>query len=217
VPSRASAVRELQLAQHRRHVALHRGSRDDQRVGDLRVRQVPADRLCCIEPSLVILTRDLPGTEAPAPRAGPLDGGSRAPAEPSGPSRKPVDRRSCGQDHRRSVNATVPFRDHRCRQPGGRAEELTQRRHEVPAGQPVQVEQRQHLADLRGLAAPGGRTAEENRRRSPVSGSTRRSLTRGAITSTAPALVRTSRGWWLPLRTTSRRPCPSRSAANRAM
>jgi hypothetical protein len=35
----------------------------------------------------------------------------------------------------------------------------------------------------------GGRIAEENRRRSPVSGSMRRSLTRGAVTSTAPALV----------------------------
>jgi hypothetical protein len=40
----------------------------------------------------------------------------------------------------------------------------------------------------------GGRIAEENLARSPVSGSTRRSLTRGATTSTAPALVRTSRG-----------------------
>jgi hypothetical protein len=48
----------------------------------------------------------------------------------------------------------------------------------------------------------GGRIAEENRRRSPVSGSMRRSLTRGAVTSTAPALVSTSRGWWQPLRTT---------------
>ncbi len=40
----------------------------------------------------------------------------------------------------------------------------------------------------------GGRIAEVNRRRSPVSGSTRRSLTRGTVTSTAPALVSTSRG-----------------------
>jgi hypothetical protein len=30
-------------------------------------------------------------------------------------------------------------------------------------------------------------------------------LTRGATTSTAPAGVSTSRGWWVPLRTTSRR------------
>ena len=56
------------------------------------------------------------------------------------------------------------------------------------------------------LRHQGGRIAEENRRRSPVSGSVRRSLTRGATTSTAPALVSTSRGWWEPLRTTSRRP-----------
>jgi len=39
----------------------------------------------------------------------------------------------------------------------------------------------------------GGRIAEENRTRCPVSGSVRRSLTRGALTSTAPALVSTSR------------------------
>jgi hypothetical protein len=41
----------------------------------------------------------------------------------------------------------------------------------------------------------GGKIAEENRIRSPVAGSVRLSLTRGAITCTAPALVRTSRGW----------------------
>lgn len=51
----------------------------------------------------------------------------------------------------------------------------------------------------------------------PVSGTTRLSLTRGAVTSTAPALVSTSRGWCDPLRTTSRRPCSSRSPANSAM
>jgi hypothetical protein len=44
--------------------------------------------------------------------------------------------------------------------------------------------------------AHGGRIAEENRRRSPVSGSVRLSLTRGAVTSTAPALVTTWRGSW---------------------
>jgi predicted amidohydrolase len=37
---------------------------------------------------------------------------------------------------------------------------------------------------------------EENRFRSPVSGSVRLSLTRGTVTSTAPALVSTSRLWW---------------------
>jgi hypothetical protein len=65
--------------------------------------------------------------------------------------------------------------------------------------------------------AQGGKIAEENRRRWPVSGSTRRSLTRGATTSTAPAEVRTSRGWWQPLRTTNRRPCSSRSPLNWAI
>jgi hypothetical protein len=34
------------------------------------------------------------------------------------------------------------------------AQELLQRRDEVPAGQPVQIQQRQHLADLRRLPAP---------------------------------------------------------------
>ena len=34
------------------------------------------------------------------------------------------------------------------------AQELLERGHEIPAGQPGEVEERQHLADLRGLAAP---------------------------------------------------------------
>jgi hypothetical protein len=38
------------------------------------------------------------------------------------------------------------------RKPGRPAEELPERRHEVPAGQAVRVEQREHLVDLRGLA-----------------------------------------------------------------
>jgi hypothetical protein len=67
------------------------------------------------------------------------------------------------------------------------------------------------------LRHQGGRIAEENRQRSPVSGSVRRSLTRGATTCTAPAEVSTSRGWWVPLRTTSRRPFSSRSWQNWAM
>ena len=41
-----------------------------------------------------------------------------------------------------------------------------------------------------------GRIFEENRSRSLVSGSTRLSLTRGAVTVTAPAPVTTSRCWW---------------------
>jgi hypothetical protein len=49
-----------------------------------------------------------------------------------------------------------------------------------------------------------GRIAEENRLRSPVTSSTRRSSTRGCRTGTAPAAVVTSRGAWNPLRTTSR-------------
>ena len=54
------------------------------------------------------------------------------------------------------------------------------------------------------LRAHGGKIDDENRCRSPVSGSTRLSLTRGAVTSTAPALVVTVRDSWQPLRTTSR-------------
>ena len=46
------------------------------------------------------------------------------------------------------------------------------------------------------LRAHGGRIADENRCRSPVSGSIRLSLTRGACTATAPAQVVTSRGSW---------------------
>jgi len=44
--------------------------------------------------------------------------------------------------------------------------------------------------------AHGGKIVEENRFRSPVTGSVRLSLTRGTVTSTAPALVSISRGWW---------------------
>jgi hypothetical protein len=43
--------------------------------------------------------------------------------------------------------------------------------------------------------AHGGKIAEANRFRSPVAWSVRLSLTRGAVTSTAPALVSTTRGW----------------------
>jgi hypothetical protein len=45
--------------------------------------------------------------------------------------------------------------DRRRRQARGRAEELLQRRAEVTAGQAVQIQQRQHLGDLRGLPGPG--------------------------------------------------------------
>ncbi len=64
------------------------------------------------------------------------------------------------------------------------------------------------------LRAHGGKTAEENRIRCPLSGSVRLSLTRGAVTSTAPALVSTVRGSAVPVRTTRRRPFSSRTSAN---
>jgi hypothetical protein len=85
---------------------------------------------------------------------------------------------------------------HRRRQPLGRAEELTERGHEVPGRQTVQVQQRQHLGDLRGLARP----RRQDRRGEPLTlarvGSMRLSLTRGIVTSTGPAVVVTCRGWW---------------------
>jgi hypothetical protein len=64
------------------------------------------------------------------------------------------------------------------------------------------------------LRAHGGKIAEENRNRCPLSGSARLSFTRGAVTSTAPALVSTVRGSAVPLRTTRRRPFSSRTPAN---
>jgi len=56
------------------------------------------------------------------------------------------------------------LRDHRRRQPGRGAEELAQGRGEVPGREPMQVQQRQYLGDLRGLAAPGG----QDRRAEPL-------------------------------------------------
>src|SRR6266571_8646445 len=49
------------------------------------------------------------------------------------------------------------------------------------------------------LPAHGGKIAEENRARPPAAGSVRLSFTRGAVTSTAPALVSTVRASAVPL------------------
>jgi hypothetical protein len=46
------------------------------------------------------------------------------------------------------------LRDHRSGQPRRAAEELAEGGHEVPGREAVQVEQREHFGDLRGLAAP---------------------------------------------------------------
>ncbi|ASL07634.1 hypothetical protein MYCOZU1_00965 [Mycobacterium intracellulare subsp. chimaera] len=46
------------------------------------------------------------------------------------------------------------------------------------------------------LRAHAGKIGEENRHRSPVSASMRLSLTRGALTGTAPAAVNTVRSSW---------------------
>ncbi len=45
------------------------------------------------------------------------------------------------------------------------------------------------------LRAHGGTIAEQNRLRSPLTGPVRLSLTRGTVTSIAPALVSTTRLW----------------------
>jgi hypothetical protein len=66
------------------------------------------------------------------------------------------------------------------------------------------------------LRAQGGRIAERNRHRSPVS-STRLSLILGVCTSMRPAAVVIVRGSAWPLRTTRRRPRSSSSPARRAM
>ena len=60
----------------------------------------------------------------------------------------------CILDRPRHGKLIANVGDHRGRQARGRAEELAQRRDEVPAGQAVQVQQRQHLGDLRGLPRP---------------------------------------------------------------
>ena len=63
----------------------------------------------------------------------------------------------------------------------------------------------------------GGTIDERNRLRSPVSASTRRSLTRGARISTRPAAVVIERGRACPLRVTSRRPRSSSWSTTAAM
>jgi hypothetical protein len=63
----------------------------------------------------------------------------------------------------------------------------------------------------------GGSSDDRNRHRCPVAWSTRRSSTRGAATSMAPAAVVTCRGRAWPLRTTNRRPASSRTLANAEM
>jgi hypothetical protein len=70
----------------------------------------------------------------------------------------------------------------------------------VPHQTPSQRGQRQHLGDLGDLRPHAGRITEANRRRSPVTSSTRLSLTRGARSSTAPDEVNTCRGTAWPLR-----------------
>ncbi len=81
------------------------------------------------------------------------------------------------------------------RETGRAAPELLECGHEVAGGQTVQVEQGSTSLIFGDLRHHGGRIAEENRLRSPVLSSMRRSFTRGPFTSTGPAAVVTDRGW----------------------
>ena len=81
----------------------------------------------------------------------------------------------------------------RGREPSPGTEEFLQSREEAPTGEPVRVQQRQGTSVTFGdRRMQGGRITLLNLRLSPLS-STRRSLTLGARTSTAPAPRRTSR------------------------
>jgi hypothetical protein len=73
------------------------------------------------------------------------------------------------------------------------AQELRQRRTEIRAGQAVQVQQWEHLGHPRRLARPRGQDRRSEPFRSPVAGSVRLPLTRGARTGTGPAAVIISR------------------------
>jgi hypothetical protein len=64
-----------------------------------------------------------------------------------------------------------------------------------PVERPCRYSSGSTSATFGDLRAHGGRIAEENRLRTPVSGSIRLSLTRGALTSITPALVATCRAW----------------------
>ena len=86
--------------------------------------------------------------------------------------------------------------DRRRRQALRAAEGLPERGHAIPLDSPCRYSSGSTSPIFGVLRAHGGRIAEQNRCRSPVSESMRLSLTRGACTATAPALVTTSRGSW---------------------
>ena len=93
----------------------------------------------------------------------------------------------------------------RRRQTGGvLAEQALERRAEVPCREAAQVQDRQHLVTFGDRRAYAGRIFEVNRRRSPVSSSTRLSLTLGARIGTVPEPTVTFRSRARPLPTTSR-------------
>lgn len=81
--------------------------------------------------------------------------------------------------------------DHRCGQSRVRAEELPRAGPKSLVDSPCRYSNGNTSVTFGVLRAHVGRIAEENRHRCPVSGSTRLSVTRGAMSSTAPALVGT--------------------------
>jgi hypothetical protein len=86
-----------------------------------------------------------------------------------------------------------------------------------PVERPCRYSSGNTSATFGDLRDQGGTIELRNRLRAPVSGSTRRSFTRGARTSTAPAEVVIVRGRACPLRTTSRRSCSSNSPTRAVM
>jgi hypothetical protein len=82
-----------------------------------------------------------------------------------------------------------------------------------PVDSPCRYSSGSTSATLGLLRHQGGRITDRNRIRSPLTGSVRRSSTRGARTGTTPAAVVTARWRAWPLRTTNRRPASSRSTA----
>jgi hypothetical protein len=89
-------------------------------------------------------------------RAQPAVGQPQGEVDPVGPAVHVVDLRQVPLRERRMLG--LPLLDQpphrRGRQPGGRPEELGERGHEIAGGQPVQVQQRQDLGDLRTPAHP---------------------------------------------------------------
>jgi hypothetical protein len=108
------------------------------------------------------------------------------------------------------------LRDHRPRQALRRAKELPQRGHEVPRRETMQVEQRQHLGDLRGLPRP----RRQDRRGEPLALARIRvdtlSFTRGAVTSPVVLVAAIRDGFATPFDDSVARPSARAGRARRS-